>query len=167
MGNYKRFHIFLQMLISAIRQQSSSVVIDFLTFKDLQKYRNNSNNADSSHHPSVSKDQHQHLNSTRRYLVLTYTVEFDRIHYPIGLTFVDRPSNQMLQQTIQRLKKELKQGQQQIVTNDENNPKTNTSNHGLMNDSSTEIEASISFEFNVCVHEKLGTKLSHIYGTAI
>ncbi|RHY67671.1 hypothetical protein DYB34_009168, partial [Aphanomyces astaci] len=45
--------------------------------------------------------------NNKRYLILTYAVEFDRVHYPLPLNFVENPSPAMLQRTIRRLKQTL------------------------------------------------------------
>ncbi|GMF41882.1 unnamed protein product [Phytophthora fragariaefolia] len=43
----------------------------------------------------------------KRFLILTYAVEFDRVHYPLPLTPELSPSAEVLQRTIRRLKQEL------------------------------------------------------------
>ncbi len=40
-----------------------------------------------------------------RYLILTYRVEYDRVHYPLPLAFEDVPSVSSLQRVIRRLRK--------------------------------------------------------------
>jgi hypothetical protein len=54
--------------------------------------------------------------NTKRYLILTYAVEFDRVHYPLPLTHQDSASPEALQRTIQRLRKDLAAGKQ-LYTN--------------------------------------------------
>jgi hypothetical protein len=43
-------------------------------------------------------------NSSKRYLILTYAVEFDRVHYPLPLALVQAPTPDVLQRTIRRLR---------------------------------------------------------------
>ena len=43
--------------------------------------------------------------NNKRYLILTYAVEFDRVHYPLPLTFNENPTTPALQKTIKRLRK--------------------------------------------------------------
>ena len=43
--------------------------------------------------------------NNKRYLILTYAVEFDRVHYPLPLTFDEHPTTDALQKTITRLRK--------------------------------------------------------------
>jgi hypothetical protein len=45
--------------------------------------------------------------SSKRYLILTYAVEFDRVHYPLPLSPAEAPSIAVLQRQIRRLRKEL------------------------------------------------------------
>jgi len=45
--------------------------------------------------------------SKKRYLILTYAVEFDRVHYPLPLAFEAIPSADSMQRTISRLRREL------------------------------------------------------------
>ncbi len=40
-----------------------------------------------------------------RYLILTYRVEYDRVHYPLPLSFEEVPSVSSLQRVIRRLRK--------------------------------------------------------------
>jgi coiled-coil domain-containing protein 61 len=46
--------------------------------------------------------------NNKRYLILTYVVEFDRVHYPLPLKFEDKPNYAALQSTITRLRVDLK-----------------------------------------------------------
>lgn len=40
----------------------------------------------------------------QRYLILTYAAEYDRVHYPLPLAFVDCPTREQLERTIDRLR---------------------------------------------------------------
>ena len=40
----------------------------------------------------------------KRYLILTYAVEFDRVHYPLPLNFEENPDPSVLQATIRRMR---------------------------------------------------------------
>jgi coiled-coil domain-containing protein 61 len=51
-----------------------------------------------------------------RYVILTYTGEFDRVHYPLPLAFEDRPNPQALQRRIKRLRLQLKTQAQDMDT---------------------------------------------------
>lgn len=80
------------MLLAALRQDTSSVSIDILTSQDLESMR-------------ASTVQHQHATcSTRpatpgksddkRYLILTYISDFERVQYPLPLRLADGPTDQ-------------------------------------------------------------------------
>ncbi len=72
-GNYKQFPIFLNMLESAITKSSDSVTLDLLTYADLESLRNKKHGG-GGRGTSPSHKQTQ----SKRYLILTYSVEFDR-----------------------------------------------------------------------------------------
>ncbi|XP_062617834.1 centrosomal protein CCDC61-like [Saccostrea cucullata] len=104
-GNFKQFHIFTSMLESAITQSSDSVSLDLLTFADLESLRQRK--VGSTAKTSIPANRTVSLNS-KRYLILTYTVEFDRIHYPLPLPYMGKPDPRALQETIRQLREELK-----------------------------------------------------------
>ena len=54
--------------------------------------------------------------NSKRYLILTYAVEFDRVHYPLPLEHQDPNSSEALQRTVQRLRADLAAGQHSIGT---------------------------------------------------
>ena len=62
-GNYKKYTIFVEMLLSALRKTNKTVSIDFLTVDDLKLAA-----------PKAALP----LNQKRIYLVVTYAVAFDR-----------------------------------------------------------------------------------------
>ena len=47
--------------------------------------------------------------ANKRYLIMTYAVEFDRVHYPLPMLHQPAPSPQALQRTVARLRQELAQ----------------------------------------------------------
>lgn len=102
--SFKKFPIFLRMLISAVENTSESVVIDLLTYQELEMFR-------SSRNPGAS-GPNQPLNPkllTKRYLILTFSGEFERVHYPLPLAFEEAPDLDSMQKTIVRLRNELDQ----------------------------------------------------------
>ncbi|CAL1527795.1 unnamed protein product [Lymnaea stagnalis] len=106
-GNFKQFHIFVNMLESAISKSSESVCLDLLTYNDLESLRQKKSGVSSSVKSSIPAQRSNHLTS-KRYLILTYTVEFDRIHYPLPLPYVGKPDPRTLQEEVQALRAELK-----------------------------------------------------------
>ncbi|GAB1603396.1 coiled-coil domain-containing protein 61-like isoform X1 [Argonauta hians] len=103
-GNFKQFSIFSNMLKTALLKQSESVTLDLLTYADLEQLRLQR----AGNRASVEKQTPANLNS-KRYLILTYTVEFDRIHYPLPLHQKAATNNTSLQQIIVNLRSEVKQ----------------------------------------------------------
>ncbi|XP_071316535.1 centrosomal protein CCDC61 isoform X2 [Trachinotus anak] len=102
-GNFKQFPIFCSMLESAVRKMSDSVTLDLLTYADLELLRNRKAGV-------VSRPRgHQQSSAltAKRYLILIYTVEFDRIHYPLPLPYVGKPDPAALQKEIRALRAEL------------------------------------------------------------
>ncbi|KAM9450874.1 centrosomal protein CCDC61 isoform 1-T1 [Clarias gariepinus] len=114
-GNFKQFPIFCSMLESAVSKQtlfsdmvlntqsSESVTLDLLTYSDLELLRNRK--AGVVGRPRAQ--QQSPALSTKRYLILIYTVEFDRIHYPLPLAYVGKPNPAALQREIRALRAEL------------------------------------------------------------
>nr|XP_023669437.1 coiled-coil domain-containing protein 61 isoform X2 [Paramormyrops kingsleyae] len=102
-GNFKQFSIFCSMLESAVRRTSEAVTLDLLTYSDLELLRNR-----KMGQPSKIRSQPQSpALSTKRYLILVYTVEFDRIHYPLPLPYQGKLDPAALQREIRVLRAEL------------------------------------------------------------
>ncbi|XP_075393304.1 centrosomal protein CCDC61 isoform X2 [Tenrec ecaudatus] len=101
-GNFKQFNIFCNMLESALTQSSESVTLDLLTYTDLESLRNRKLGA----RPGPLAPRSAQLNS-KRYLILIYSVEFDRIHYPLPLPYQGKPDPVVLQGIIRSLREEL------------------------------------------------------------
>ena len=101
-GNYKKFSVFVKMLKSALSKDSDSVFVDLLTTGDLEllKARKTGSLTNSSL-SSTSRAQ------SKRYIILTYSGEFDRVHFPLPLQFEEEPDVTSLQRTIKRLKRSL------------------------------------------------------------
>lgn len=102
-GNFKQFPIFCSMLESAVSKRSESVALDLLTYADLELLRNRKAGV-------VGRPRGQQQSpalSAKRYLILIYTVEFDRIHYPLPLPYMGKPDPAALQKEIRALRAEL------------------------------------------------------------
>ena len=90
------------MLESAITKTSDSVILDLLTYEDLESMWEKKLGSNKRGKRELSKPQ------AKRYLILTYNVEFDRIHYPLALSYCGSPDPIILQQTIRKLVSEKK-----------------------------------------------------------
>jgi coiled-coil domain-containing protein 61 len=83
-GNYKPFNVFIEMILDGIKSQNSRsrtntpsgvVTIDLVTGEDLL-----SQSKQKNAQPSPAE-----MPSKKIYLVLTYAVAYDRVHYPLPL----------------------------------------------------------------------------------
>jgi coiled-coil domain-containing protein 61 len=108
-GNFKQFPVFVDMLKSAIMKTSSSVTLDLMTFSDLEQLRSR-----QGHKPRQTQAKSGSHVTNKRYLILTYTVEFDRVHYPLQLPYVGKPDPVAQQTTIRKLQSELERLKRQV-----------------------------------------------------
>lgn len=77
---------------------SDSVTVDLLTYEDLELLR-----AQKHGMQAPSAGQHHNIPdklSSRRYMIMTFSSEFDRVHYPLPLDYNGPPDVRLLQQTI-------------------------------------------------------------------
>lgn len=88
------------MLLTALTKSSESVMIEIFSYQDLELLR--SKNGEQRSNPSISFNKP--IKNNKRYLILTYLVEFDKVHYPLPLNFDENPSPATLKNTIQRLR---------------------------------------------------------------
>lgn len=102
-GNFKKFSVFVKMLLSAVKAASESVFVDLLTYQDLEvlKQRKAGGAAQSA---GAAKPA---ASSNKRYLILTYAAEFDRVHYPLPLLYEENPDPQHLKNIIAQLRAEV------------------------------------------------------------
>ncbi|XP_037230651.1 LOW QUALITY PROTEIN: coiled-coil domain-containing protein 61 [Falco rusticolus] len=100
-GNFKQFGIFCSMLEAALMQSSASVELELLTYADLETLWNRKVGAPPRPPPAPPSPLH-----TKRYLILIYSAEFDRIHYPLPLSCVGGPHPAAL---LRRLRDEVTQ----------------------------------------------------------
>ncbi|CAF1460193.1 unnamed protein product [Rotaria magnacalcarata] len=98
-GNFKSFSVFVNMLENAINQESSAVSIDLFTYDDLETLRKKRQGQAGSitHHPANIQL------ANKRYLILTYNAEYDRIYYPLSLPYCGKPDPVILMQQIRQL----------------------------------------------------------------
>lgn len=90
------------------------MVVDVLTFTDLEMIKarktggNNTSMRSSASHVGENSRQYQ-----KRYIILTYCSEFDRVHFPLPLNFEDTPNYPALRRTIARLRRQLAERESQ------------------------------------------------------
>ncbi|TPP66186.1 hypothetical protein FGIG_03031 [Fasciola gigantica] len=102
-GNFKRFDTFCAMIQSALSQRSSALNLDLVSYDDLEalrqsKLKSRILNAANSTIP---------LKNNRYYMILSYVTEFDKIHYPIPLTYVGCLSIEACRELIRKLRAKL------------------------------------------------------------
>jgi len=122
-GSYKSFQVFIKMLMSALSKESESVVIDLLSFKDLEQMKIKKMQANSlkdSYNYSESgisfntakmnlntlSNTNDPIKMNKRYFIISYSNEFEKVHYPIPLQIMSTPDHEILFRTIQRMKKQ-------------------------------------------------------------
>ncbi|CAH1964352.1 unnamed protein product [Acanthoscelides obtectus] len=103
-GNFKQFDVFIAMIKSGLLRTSESVTLDLLTFDDLELLRSR----------KITKNVGANTNN-RRYLIVTYVVEFDKIRYPLPLEYCGPPDPLILQATIRRLEAELAKSKEELA----------------------------------------------------
>jgi coiled-coil domain-containing protein 61 len=105
------------MLHSAVLQQSDAVYVDLLTYQDLELLKSRKAAAAAGAAAAAPAPQQRQLPANnKRYLILTYASEFDRVHYPLPLLHEGQPDPQRLRGVIQQLRQQLEDvlvGQQQ------------------------------------------------------
>jgi coiled-coil domain-containing protein 61 len=107
-GNYKPYGVFTSMVKAAVARTNPSVKLELLTYSDLEALRaqktgttgftggvSTSNLLDASSTSARS--------SNKRYLIMTFSSEFDRVHYPLPLQYGGRPEPAQLQAVIRKL----------------------------------------------------------------
>lgn len=113
-GSFKKFSMFVRMLQSAVLQQSDSVFVDLLTCQDLELLK--AKKAAAAAVSSTDGPQQQPQQpvrqlpaslSSKRYLILTYASEFDRVHYPLPLLADEQPDPARLKAVIASLRQQL------------------------------------------------------------
>lgn len=94
------------MLCSAFSRESESVFADLLTFNDLELLK--------ARKLGTAQTGNNHSNSNsksnlKRYVILTYAAEFDRVHFPLPLSHEDIPNVDSLMRTIRQLRKQIRE----------------------------------------------------------
>jgi hypothetical protein len=111
-GSFKKFGVFVRMLASAVLQQSDSVFVDLLTYQDLEllkakKAAAAAAAAGASTAPPPPARALPASASSKRYMIMTYASEFDRVHYPLPLLPDEQPDPGRLKAVIASLRQQL------------------------------------------------------------
>jgi coiled-coil domain-containing protein 61 len=105
-GNFKKFGVFVKMMQAALKQDNDSVYLDILTPHDLELLKSRKTGTGLS---NASQSSMALKTKEKRYLILTFKGEFEKVHYPLPLTFDELPATETMKSTISRLAKELEQ----------------------------------------------------------
>jgi coiled-coil domain-containing protein 61 len=89
------------MLLSALNQASDSVFVDLLTYQDLEVLKSRKTGA------PAPPPRAQNPANNKRYLIMTYAAEFDRVHYPLPLVYEENPDPQQLKRVISQLRSQV------------------------------------------------------------
>lgn len=109
-GSFKKFSIFVRMLQTAVLQQSDSVFVDLLTCQDLELLKAKKAAAAAANGDAAAQQQPRQLPpslASKRYLILTYASEFDRVHYPLPLLADEQPDPARFKAVIASLRQQL------------------------------------------------------------
>ncbi|ORX88131.1 hypothetical protein BCR32DRAFT_288879 [Anaeromyces robustus] len=101
-GNFKKFSVFIEMLFSAIKMSSKTVTLDLLTLEDVKKLREN-----KSDNERIDTAESNKPSKNKLFLILTYSAAFDRVHYPLPLTFQGFGDELNTITLVEKLKKEV------------------------------------------------------------
>ncbi|OMJ81465.1 hypothetical protein SteCoe_18083 [Stentor coeruleus] len=81
-GNTKNFTVFCKLLVSSLQGKNPSLHLDFFSYQDLESIRKGSTFLGSSVRPSKKK-----------YLIISYITEFEKVHYPLALLLQDNEND--------------------------------------------------------------------------
>jgi coiled-coil domain-containing protein 61 len=95
------------MLTSALSKENDSVFVDLLTYSDLELLKARKTGSMSLANNSNSSTSSLSRSKEKRYIILTYTSEFDRVHYPLPLSPQKEPDVESLKRMIRRLRAAL------------------------------------------------------------
>jgi len=139
-GSPKSFEVFIKMLMSGLANESENVLVDLLSYKDLEMMRNKKTNNTGGNNLNESSSMNQDLSIiNKKYLIISYTNEFEKVHYPLPISFILQPDITYTLRTIERLKKL----NQKISSQNPNNNSFSLSNRGNITPASSNINNSI------------------------
>ncbi|KAH3731734.1 coiled-coil domain-containing protein 61 [Pelomyxa schiedti] len=82
-GTSKKASVFCKLLCSALSHQSTTTTADLLSFHDLEAMRTSATSPGGSPQSAPSLKF-----SNKRYLIISYTSEFEKVRYPLPLEYV-------------------------------------------------------------------------------
>ena len=124
-GNFKQFGIFVKMICRALQENDTKhILVDILTFADLEILRARKRGellpinaavqaGNNSSGGSVAGTVHTtSAGNNKRYIILTYINDFDKVHYPLSLMFEgNKPNTESMKRTIRELRVRLSENE--------------------------------------------------------
>jgi coiled-coil domain-containing protein 61 len=113
-GSFKKFAIFVKMLIQALKQHANQVLAEnqevsvrLMTTADLAEMKAKRGLGNSSLASSAAKVP----KTDKRYLILSADGEFEKVHFPLPLIYTEEPDMQTMFKTFQRMNSHLNMNQ--------------------------------------------------------
>ncbi|ORY54934.1 hypothetical protein LY90DRAFT_702177 [Neocallimastix californiae] len=151
----KKFSIFIEMLFSAIKMSSKTVALDLLTLEDVQKLKENS---DENERIGTADSNRSNKSSRKKlFLILTYSAAFDRVHYPLPLTFQGFEDEMDSIAVVEKLEKEIEN-----LKNEKDNNINEISKLLRENDKLNMNQGSTLTVFNNAFEEKIEFNLNRV-----
>lgn len=122
-GQFKKFNVFAKMLVSAIKNHSGDqnapnnnqmVSINLLSQSDLMQLKHQQMGQ------SPSQNTGQNDKTEKKYIILTFQGEFEKVHYPLPLKYLDEPDMDQMFKTFQRLQNYLQMSRTNTFTQRQN-----------------------------------------------
>jgi len=90
-GVYKKFNVFVKMLVSAVKSHSGDqnveannlVQLSLLSQQDVMALKSSQAKSEQSSQTATKKD--------KKYMIMTYEGEFEKVHYPLPLAYLEEP----------------------------------------------------------------------------
>jgi hypothetical protein len=101
----KTYEQFVRIMLMALEQKTDKIFIDFLTPQDIEllKAKRKSNSQTQNKNSSSNPQQ-----STKRFVILTQSTDFDKVHFPLTLYWIVNPDQESLKRTLKRVAEEYK-----------------------------------------------------------
>ena len=96
-GSFKAFDVFVRMLQAALQGGSEGLTLELLSPAELRQNGSNNNSADGAASDASQRGDAAAADAAgRRFLILNYTTEFDRVRFPLPLDVAHAPQAEEL-----------------------------------------------------------------------
>ncbi|KAA6362508.1 MAG: putative VFL3 protein, partial [Streblomastix strix] len=104
-GSFRKYPIFMKMLIRSLKQKTEQLSTDLLTHADLQELQQRVSKGAVK--PKQSKTKNL-------FLILSYQTDFDKVHYVLCLGYIDGNNPEQLKKRVSKLQSELISARDQL-----------------------------------------------------